>query len=205
MKTIRLILLALLVCGGLAAQSTEDLYKKLDATYGKLTTFEANIKQTNHFAQIKQTLTYTGKIWFREGKMVIRFDKPAFQRLQISNAQVELYDQASNTLFRTAMLPEFGKMNPVDILRHYWTKSKVKVLKTEKGLATVQLIPDRDPMISTMSAVMNSQTGLVNSLSYEDNAGNKVTYVFSNILTNQPIKADVWKYNYPKGTQVVQQ
>ncbi|HOH97679.1 MAG TPA: outer membrane lipoprotein carrier protein LolA [Candidatus Cloacimonadota bacterium] len=205
MWKISLILLLLCEIVPIQAQSSDELYKKLDSTYGKLSTFQAEVKQTNQFAQIKQTITYTGKIWFSGGRMVISFDKPSFQRLQIGNSQVELYDRASNTLFRTAMLPEFGKMNPVDILRHYWTKSKVQVLKTEKGLATVKLIPNKDPMISSMTAVMNIKTGLVNSLSYEDSASNKVTYAFSGIRLDQPIKADVWSYSYPKGTQVLEQ
>ena len=202
MKKISLIALAL-CCSVLFAQTASELYQKLNAKYGKLSTFQASIQQTNYYPQLKKSIVYSGNIWFTPGKMVMRFDKPSLQRLQITNGKVELYDKNSNTLYRSDMLPEFGKMNPVEILQQYWGKSKVSLQGTVKGIATVQLIPKNDPMIKTLNAKIDTKTGIVNQLSYTDSSGNTVTYVFSNIKTNQNIPPAVWKFSYPKNVQVI--
>ncbi len=205
MKKLSFLLCSLLLFGSLAGLSPEALYGKMQKAYGSFSSFQANVKQDNHFAQINKSISYSGKIYFSQGRMVIRYDKPAFQRLQISGGLVELYDAGSKTVFRSRMRPEFGKMNPVEILQLYWGKSKVSVSGEKNGVSTVSLKPSGDPMIVSLSAKINNKTGIVDYLSYTDPNGNKVGYSFSGIKTNAAIPASVWKYTYPKGTQVVEQ
>lgn len=204
MKRISLFLL-LLITMGLFAQSGDALYQKITNTYGGFSSFQASIKQDNHFAQINKSISYQGVIYFTKGRMVIRYDKPNFQRLMISNGKVDLYDQQSNTVFRSRMRPEFGKMNPVEILQHYWKKSVVTVRTDKNKLSNVTLKPIKDPIIVTLTASINPKTGIVQSLGYTDANGNKVSYSFSGIKTNAAIPASVWQYNYPKNIQVVEQ
>ncbi len=204
MKRISLFLSLWLLMLSLAALSSDELYNKLQKTYSGFSSFQAAITQENRFAQLNKTLTYTGNIYFTPGKMVIRYDKPAFQRLQITGGYAELYDAGSKTLFRSRIRPEFGKMNPVEILQLYWKKSKV-TLQESKGVCAVSLIPNDDPLITSLSAQINVNSGIINSLAYRDANGNKVSYSFSKIKTNAAIPAAVWKYTYPKNIQVVQQ
>jgi outer membrane lipoprotein-sorting protein len=198
-------LLIILCFGLLWAQSTDELHKKLNTRYDGLQSFQAEVKQTNYFSQIKQSIVYHGKLYFSPGRMVMHFDKPNVQRLMVSSGNAELYDASSNTILRSKMLPEFGKMNPVEILQHYWSKSEVSIVSKDQNMTTLRLIPQKDPMIKELTAKIDTKSGLVHSLGYSDAASNTVSYEFSNIRTNQSIPASVWKFAYPKDVQVISQ
>ncbi|MGB4260862.1 MAG: outer membrane lipoprotein carrier protein LolA [Candidatus Cloacimonas acidaminovorans] len=206
MKTAKIItLILLLCCNFLFGISSEALYQKIAKTYGSLSSFQAVIKQDNYFAQLDKSITYHGNIYFTKGRMVIRFNKPYFQRLSVSGGIVELYDSQSNTVFRSKMRPEFGKMNPVEILQLYWKKSTVNSQQGKGTLVNVFLKPFDDPVIVSISAVVNSESGIVQSLTWTNRNNDKVTYNFSSIKTNAKIPASVWQYTYPKDVQVVEQ
>lgn len=209
MKKIKLFalttILLLSCCIGLQAINSEALYQKITSTYGSLSSFQANVKQDNYFAQIKKDISYSGNIYFTRGRMVIKYDKPNVQRLMVKSGTVELYDAQSKTIFRSRMRPEFSKMNPVEILQLYWKKSTVKMLGSKGNVTEVSLKPIDDPSISQMSAFINHKTGIVQSLSYIDTSGNRVTYTFSGIKTNARIPEAVWQFSPPKDVQVVEQ
>jgi len=206
MKTAKIITLILLLsCNLLFSISSEALYQKIAGTYGSLSSFQAVIKQDNYFAQLNKSISYEGNIYFTKGKMVIRYNKPYFQRLSVSGGMVELYDSQSKTMFRSKMRPEFGKMNPVEILQLYWKKSTVNIQQGKGNQVNVFLKPFDDPVIVSISARVNSESGIVQSLTWTNRNNDKVTYNFSNIKTNAKIPASVWQYTYPKDVQVVEQ
>ena len=206
MKTAKIITLILLLsCNLLFSISSEALYQKIAGTYGSLSSFQAVIKQDNYFAQLNKSISYEGNIYFTKGKMVIRYNKPYFQRLSVSGGMVELYDSQSKTMFRSKMRPEFGKMNPVEILQLYWKKSTVNIQQGKGNQVNVFLKPFDDPVIVSISAIVNSDSGIVQSLTWTNRNNDKVTYNFSSIKTNAKIPASVWQYTYPKDVQVVEQ
>ena len=206
MKTAKIITLILLLsCNLLFSISSEALYQKIAGTYGSLSSFQAFIKQDNYFAQLNKSISYNGNIYFTKGKMVIRYNKPYFQRLSVSGGMVELYDSQSKTMFRSKMRPEFGKMNPVEILQLYWKKSTVNIQQGKGNQVNVFLKPFDDPVIVSISAIVNSDSGIVQSLTWTNRNNDKVTYNFSHIKTNAKIPASVWQYTYPKDVQVVEQ
>jgi len=206
MKTAKIItLILLLCCNFLFGISSAAVYQKIAKTYGSLSSFQAVIKQDNYFAQLDKSITYHGNIYFTKGRMVIRYNKPYFQRLSVSGGIVELYDSQSNTVFRSKMRPEFGKMNPVEILQLYWKKSTVNIQQGKGNQVNVFLKPFDDPVIVSISAVVNSESGIVQSLTWTNRNNDKVTYNFSSIKTNAKIPASVWQYTYPKDVQVVEQ
>ncbi len=206
MKTAKIItLILLLCCNFLFGISSEALYQKIAGTYGSLSSFQAVIKQDNYFAQLDKSISYNGNIYFTKGKMVIRYNKPYFQRLSVSGGMVELYDSQSKTMFRSKMRPEFGKMNPVEILQLYWKKSTVNIQPGKGNQVNVFLKPFDDPVIVSLSARVNSESGIVQSLTWTNRNNDKVTYNFSHIKTNAKIPPSVWQYTYPKDVQVVEQ
>ncbi|HOZ00533.1 MAG TPA: outer membrane lipoprotein carrier protein LolA [Candidatus Syntrophosphaera sp.] len=190
---------------GMYAIGSTELYAKLQSTYKNLSSFQASLQQSNYYPQLKKTITYSGNIYFTPGRMLMSFSKPNIQRLLIQGGQVEMYDAASNTLFRGKVLPEFGRMNPVEILQLYWTKSKLSVLAEDKTSASVKLVPNQDKLVSSLTATLNKNTGVVSKLSYTDKSGNTVTYNFSGIRLNAGIAAGIWNYTYPKGVQTIEQ
>ncbi len=202
---IKLILVFLLLCSlSLYAQSTEELRQKLESTYRDLSTWQARLTQTNYFAQIKQSTTYEGHFFYQPPRLLIRFDKPHQQRLQIEGKDVSLYDAQSKSLLKTSLLPEFERMNPIQILQHYWSRSQVEISKRDKQRITIILRPESDNFIKTLNAVIDYGTGFIVELAYTDFSGNTVTYKFSNSRANQKIDPAVWKFAPPADTQVIQ-
>ncbi len=204
MKKINLILI-LLLSTLLAAQTTQELYQKLSARYSNLKSFQADVSQENHFVQINKTLSYTGKLYFQKDRMLMSFTSPSVQRLMIHNGFAELYDADSKTLFKSRVEPQFNKMNPIEILEHFWQKSELKILENKGGKSRVRLTPAKDPLISSLEATLDNHSGLVSSLSYTDKSSNRVSYKFSNINLDKPIPASVWNFSYPKNIQVIEQ
>jgi outer membrane lipoprotein-sorting protein len=93
----------------------------------------------------------------------------------------------------------------VEILQLYWKKSSVNVQSSKGDLANVTLKPYSDPIIVSISAVVDTKTGIIQSLSWTNKNNDKVTYNFSNIKTNTKIPASIWQFTYPKDVQVVEQ
>ncbi len=204
MKKISLVL-ALLVCSLLAAQTVDQLYQKINAYYGSLSSYQADLRQENHFKQINQVLSYTGKIYFQKDRMLMDFSAPTRQRLLIQNGNAELYDASSNTLFKSRVMPQFNRMNPIEILELYWGKSEVKILENKAGKSRVRLNPKQDPLISSLEATIDNSSGSISKLSYTDKSANMVSYHFSKITVNKGIPASIWKFSYPRDVQVIQQ
>ncbi len=204
MKKNILILLALLTAwtAGFALSSSE-LYTKLQSAYKSLSSFQAGVLQSNYYPQLKKTISYSGKIYFTPGRMLMSFDKPSVQVLKIADGKVELYDASSKTLFKSAVQPQFGKMNPVEILQLYWTKSTVTVTSQSKTAASVKLVPKQDDLVTSLAATLNPASGIVSKLSYTDKSGNSVSYSFTGIRLNGSIPSSVWAQNYPKDVQVI--
>lgn len=204
MKKSIFVLLALLAAGtAIGALTSSELYAKLQLAYKGLSSFQANVQQNNHYPQIKKTITYSGKIYYTPGRMLMSFSKPATQVLKIENGGVELYDASSKTLFKSVVQPQFGKMNPVEILQLYWAKSTVTITTQNKGSASVKLVPRKDELVSSLTATLNKDNGIVSKLGYTDKSGNSVTYSFSGIKLNGSIPASVWKQAYPKDVQII--
>lgn len=204
MKKSLFVLMTLLIAWpALSALTSSELYTRLQSSYKNLSTFQADVQQSNYYPQLKKTITYSGKIYFTPGRMLMSFTKPSTQLLKIENGQVELYDASSNTLFQSAMQPQFGKMNPVEILQIYWTKSTVSVTSQTKTAASVKLVPKQDDLVTSLTATLNPSSGIVSKLGYTDKSGNSVTYNFSGIKLNASIHASVWNKTYPKGVQII--
>jgi len=184
--------------------TTGEVYNKVSSFYANLRSFQAKVQQTNYYAQLKKTITYKGTIYFTPGRMLMHFDEPTIQRLKIENGRIELYDASSNTLFKTLMQPEYDKLNPVEILQSYWNKSKVSIISETKDRVNIELVPQNDDFIQSLSATLDKNNGLIYKLSYKDKTGNSVTYNFSSIKLNQGISSSVWKYDYPKNVQIIE-
>lgn len=203
MKKTLLILLAFACLFALQGQTASELYSKLQSAYKNISSFQADLQQSNYYPQLKKTVTYSGKIYFTPGRMLMKFTKPSEQYLKIENNRVELYDAASNTLFQSAVQPQFGRMNPVEILQLYWDKSTVSVTSATKSAASVKLVPKQDDLVTSLTATLNPSTGIVSRLGYTDKSGNSVTYSFSSIKQNASIPASVWQVNPPKNVQII--
>lgn len=199
-----LLLFLLLFTFALSALTVEEIHQKLLSSHQNLKSWQANLSQTNYYAQIKQSSSFEGKIYYQPQKLLIRFEKPYLQRLMISNNSVQLYDAQSSTLLKSTLMPEFERMNPLEILQHYWTKSRVSIVKTDKNRSSISLIPIKDSFMKSLNATIDNKNGTLYELSYRDFSDNTVSYKFSNIKANASIPSSVWEWKLPKDTQIIE-
>lgn len=204
-KLLPILAILLFLSASLSAVSSADLYKKLQSAYKGINSYQASVTQSNYYPQLKKTITYTGKMYFTPGRMLMHFEKPNLQRLHIESGKVTLYDGLSNTIFTSDIQPQYGRMNPLEILQLYWDRSSVKLDNQKGDLVDVTLTPAKDAMLSSLSATINAKNGQVQKLSYRDAGGNTVSYSFSGIKLNSSIPASVWKFTYPKDAQRIDQ
>ncbi|HRY83075.1 MAG TPA: outer membrane lipoprotein carrier protein LolA [Candidatus Cloacimonadota bacterium] len=205
MKKYLIFTLLLLLTSLSAATTPKAVYAKMQGLYGGISSFQSGVRQTNYYSQLKKNIVFDGKLYFTPGRMLMHFTKPQIQRLQIENGKLTLFDGMSNTILKSRVQPEFGKMNPVEVLQLYWNKSRVSITKEDKTTVSVSLIPSADPMLKSLSAVIIKSSGLVQSLAYADRSGNSVSYVFSGIKLNQGLPSGIWSFSYPKTAQILQQ
>ncbi len=204
MKKINLILIIMFTMIALSlGANTSELYQKMNARYQKINCFEADITQNNHFAAMDKSIEYKGKFYFEKDRLLLSYSTPMRQRLYIANNKAELYEESSKTLFKSAILPEFSQMNPIEILQEYWGKSEVSILSKGKHTTKIQLIPHNDRQFVSITAVLD-ESGLARELSYQDKSGNTVHYRFNSIKLNRGISPDIWKFSYPKDTRIIE-
>ncbi|PKN80848.1 MAG: outer membrane lipoprotein carrier protein LolA [Candidatus Cloacimonetes bacterium HGW-Cloacimonetes-1] len=205
MKSIKLLCLLWLAIVPIFATTPEALYDKINSSYNALSTWQASLSQTNQYAQIDRSTTFTGKIYFQPGRLAIRFEKPYKQYMTVDRGIVTLFDSQSNTAIKSRIQPDFDKLNPVEILRYYWKLSTVRITSEKDGQISVTLTPKKDKLIASLSATINLKSGFVQQLSYIDISKNSVKYEFSNIKANSPIPASVWQLDIPKNAQIIEQ
>lgn len=201
MKRILLLSIIALLLIPLGAITSSELYTKLQNAYKGINSYQASVSQTNYYPQLKKSITYTGTMYFSGSRMLMHFDKPNLQRLIIENNKATLYDALSNTIFTSDIQPQYGRMNPLEILQLYWDRSQVTIGNTKNDLVEITLKPNKDAMLNSLTATINVKTGMVQKLGYQDSAANSVSYTFSNIKINQGIPASVWSFSYPKDAQ----
>ncbi len=197
--------LILLAVFGLESITADELYQKINAYHKNITSYQAKVSQSNYFSDLDKSIVYSGNFYFTPGRMLIVFDTPSLQRLSIEKGIFTLYDQSSNTIFSSAIQSQYQRMNPLELLQLYWQRSSVKVENSQNELVNVTLKPQKDSMLSSISAQINSKSGQIHALSYKDNGGNTVKYAFSKIKINQSIPASVWNFSYPKDAQRIEE
>ncbi|HPV14097.1 MAG TPA: outer membrane lipoprotein carrier protein LolA [Candidatus Cloacimonadota bacterium] len=194
-------LIIILVALSLNAMKSGELYQKISSAYKSISSYQAKVTQTNYFAELKSTINYTGNMYFTPGRLLMHFDKPSTQRMLIEKGKFTLYDAGSNTIYTSEIVEQYQRMNPLELLQLYWGRSTVSVKKGKGELMTVDLKPKKDAMLTSISATVNSKTGIIQALSYKAHSGNTVKYSFSGIKINQAIAASVWNFQYPKDAQ----
>lgn len=202
-KIIIVLLLMSLCIAHIQAVEADELRVRLERSFSELKSLQANVAQTNYFAQIKKSINYTGMIYYEPSQLLLRFDKPHLQRLHIKASQVQLYDAQSRSMLISELQAEYARMNPLQLLQHYWDKSTVSIQKQQKNLISLRMDPRKDSFIRSINATIDYNTGLIQELSYRDHSENTVTYKFSNIRTGINIDKKVWSFSPPKDTEYI--
>jgi len=161
-KILFFILLLLLVTALLQADKVDETYKKMTKAYAELTSWQAVINQTNHFAQTKTKLSSSGRFYYKKNQIVIRYSKPNEQVLLIKGGKMTMFDKSSNAVVKSELVSAVQTLNPVEIIKLYWDKSNRSIKKSTDANTSIVLNLNNDSQIKDISFTLENKTGTDN-------------------------------------------
>lgn len=203
-KHLTILSILLLLCGLLNADRLDDSYKKMLNSYGKLSTWQADISQTNYFSQTKSKLVSSGVFFYNKKAVSIRYTKPNEQSLLIKDGIVTIYDKNSKTAVKSQLISTVQSLNPVEIVKSYWQKSEKAFVQSKDGIDTITLKPIKDNQVKELTVSLNSKNGFVTKLIYKDKQDNSVSISFTKMKANKPIPTSAFQLVIPKDVKVIQ-
>ncbi|MFO7659296.1 MAG: outer-membrane lipoprotein carrier protein LolA [Candidatus Cloacimonadaceae bacterium] len=204
---IKILLITVVFLLGLTALQSVNLdesYGKMLAAYGKLNSWQAEIRQTNYFKDSETTLNSTGNFYYQKGRIAIRYDKPNEQYLLVQDGRVTVYDKSARTAVRTKLTAQVQSLDPVQIIKTYWEGSEKTIVAGKNNQLTITLVPGLDKQVKKLVFNLDSRTGYVNQLSYTDAQDNSVGLSFIKTKFNQKIPDSVWKLPIPPNVKIME-
>jgi outer membrane lipoprotein-sorting protein len=186
----------------LAVEDLDSFYQKARTKFDSIKTLQADISQTNEFAQSKTKLQSSGILYYKNGNLVLDYFKPGIQKLIIKGNSVQIYDKSNQTLIKTTNQMDIS--NPLQIVDKYWSASTKTLISEDTTFIRIRMLPLDDKYIQKLEVSFNQSTLMITELSYWDKSGNKVRYKFLNIRTDIPISDSKWNFIPPKGVKVIQ-
>lgn len=210
-----MLIVALFLCrpGGYAAAapSPEEVAKKLQQTYEKTSSFQADFTQTTSLQQSRRQ---------REGEGTMVIAKPGLMRWDYRkpDRQVFICDGATMSMYfakaaQMMVIParEYLQSDVTyaffvgtgDILRDF----EPRFPKADYGgqPPTLQLFPRMEHGQVEHLDVWLDERSLARKLKIVDHFGSVTELDFTNIRLNQPVDREVFKFTPPAGTEIVKQ
>lgn len=203
-KNILISIVLLLVLTALQSVTLDESYGKMLATYTKLTSWQAEIRQTNYFRDSETTLNSTGNFYYQKGRIAIRYDKPNEQYLLVQDGMVTVYDKSAQTAVRSRLTAQVQSLDPVQIIKTYWEGSEKTIFSGKNNQITITLSPRQDKQVKKLVFNLDARTGYVNQLSYTDAQDNSVGLSFIKTKFNQKIPDSVWKLPIPPNVKILE-
>lgn len=214
-KTILSLVVLFLCCSGFnawAAGSPEDIARKLQETYEKTTSFQADFSQTTSLQQSRRQRNGEGSLVIaKPGLMRWDYRKPDTQVFICDGQTMSMYfAQAAQMMVMSAR--EYLQSDVTyafflgtgDILRDF----EPRLPKSDYCCGespTLQLFPRSEHGQVEHLDVWLDGRSLVRRLKVVDHFGSVTELNFSNIRLNQKIDRDIFKYTPPVGTEIVKQ
>jgi outer membrane lipoprotein-sorting protein len=187
----------------LASIDINIFYEQIRAKFDSVRTLQADVAQTNEYAQSKTKLVSSGKLFYKPGHFLLEYAKPNIQKLIIKGNSVIIYDKNSKTIIKT--VNSEGISNPLQMVDKYWSISRKELVTDDSASVRVRLFPPKEDKLKRIEVNFDRTSLLINELFYWDNSGNKVKYRFLNIRTGILIPSSKWNFVPPKGIKVIEQ
>ena len=149
--------------------------------------------------------TSSGTFMFaRPGKFIWSYEKPYSQLLQADGDKLYVYDKDLNQVTVRNLGGALGA-SPAAILFGSNDLEKNFTLRdagVKGGIDWLELTPKaKDTQFQTVG--IGFKDGNLEAMELHDVFGNVTLLTFSNIQKNPPVKADTFKFNVPKGADVI--
>ncbi len=169
------------------------LVDKVQKTYQDTETFKAQFVQKTHIALLEKDVQENGSLQFaKPGKFVIKYQGKR-ERRYISDGETlwiyypqqkeaEVYQQVQDLVSREALVFLGGLGTMTREFRVAEKKPDQLILSPKK----------KDSLFEKITLTIDSQTNFVSAAAIQPKSGNMSQYVFSDFVTNEVVKDDMF-------------
>jgi outer membrane lipoprotein carrier protein len=213
-RPLALTLALLLGVASSAAGRQADLLDRAVARWAKVKTARATFEQTIVNSLTGNTLTATGEYQQqRPGKLSVRFDNPATDRIVADGKQVWLYlpSSAPGQVIRSPL--GAGGTGTVDLSAQFLTAPRSRYTVTSAGTATVSgrpthaytLVPKvgSGAPFTTATVYIDDADATVRQFEVTEQSGLQRKVRLTSFRTNVPVDAAAFTFTPPAGVRIV--
>ncbi len=216
---IRLLLIMVLMAMPLNAEDVSKIVEKIQKTYNDIKDFKADFLQESTNKALKYTITDTGVVYFKKpGKMRWDYIKKVggkdilLQKIVNDGEKIYFYNPGDNQVMvddlknivpsraPASFLSGMGNIKrDFDVVENYY-KSEERT----SDLYYLELMPkEKIKGVSKIFIAVDKEKYLVRETITVDPFENTTKIIFSNIERNKSIPDEVFKFQIPKGVNVV--
>jgi outer membrane lipoprotein carrier protein len=214
-RSFALTLALLLGFASAAAARQSDLLDRAVARWAKVKTARATFEQTIVNSLTGNTLTATGEYQQqRPGKLSVRFDNPATDRIVADGKQVWLYlpSTAPGQVIRSPL--GAGGTGTVDLSAQFLTAPRSRYTVTAAGTATVNgrathaftLVPKpaTGAQFKTATVYIDDADATIRQFEVTEQSGLQRKVRLTSFRTNVPVDAAAFTFTPPAGVRIVE-
>jgi outer membrane lipoprotein-sorting protein len=176
--------------------------KQFVAESSKVQTISSDFKQQKQLLALTETITSTGKFWFKRPVQVrIDYLKPFVYQMIMSGDKMQVRDDQKASTFNTKSNKLFQQVNRimVDCISGSILESNDFTSKVfENGLAyRMELTPVSKTLkgfFETIIVIVEKKDYSVDSIQMNEPGGDTTTITFTNKLLNQPVGDEIFKF-----------
>ena len=207
MRAIRMLLVSALTLGSVTAYAGEQDVQRLTQLLEKSQTIEANFSQLTLGADGTSLQETSGKMTVkRPGLFYWHTDAPQEQVVVSDGKNVTLWDP---DLEQATVKKLDVRLNQTPALLLSGDVSKINdsfdiTSKQTSNVIEFTLKPkSKDTLFDTLS--LSFGNGVINNMRLVDSVGQRTDILFSGVKANQPVPASKFKFDIPKGADVIQE
>ena len=195
------------------ATATNKLVTKVQRTYQKLRTFEADFAQSYTSKTRNKTIAAQGHVFLmKPGKMRWDFLKPNPKTIIADGKRLVIYEPEE----QQATIQENFRGNQLSSsLKFLWGEGDLKTdfqikigpvdkYPVDKKRAVLVLTPKKDATFEKLVLAVDRATGQVGETILFETSGNTNHFVFANSRVNKPIRKERFVFKTPPGVEEVQ-
>lgn len=200
-----------------SAETTNEIMGRLQSTYSTINDFTISFTQRSSIKGFGEKV-FEGKLFIKKPKM-IRWDysKPLKQNIYINGKTAILYIPDQKQAIKQDLSrhpdaePALGLLTNIEKWRDTFVIKSDEALSPgpspaggEGGQIRLILSPKNMATVEKVSVEIDKESYLINKLTIFEKSGNKVSFNFSNIKTNNSLKDKLFDFMIPKGVEILE-
>ncbi|MFH2042684.1 MAG: outer membrane lipoprotein carrier protein LolA [Acidobacteriota bacterium] len=193
----------------LYSQSADLTIGRLEETFSRIRTFQAEFEQVYTSSSVSVPLTETGRIFFQKpDTMKWEYKTPEEKIFLSGDGMFQYYIPEDNQLIRGSV-PREGHEGEILLILSGQKKVSAgydieKIMPEGEGAPVYKLTPKEEGYYSHHLLVIDERTGLIQTLALFDWTGNMTEIRFNGIRTDVRFKSGIFLLKVPDDVEIIE-